>query len=389
MSDLHKLFVKRVKQQEQAFGLALLSEEDDGTTPSLAELLRLGPAKPIASKKLTRSETNHYGIYSAFEDEKNSTFPIKEQYHDEAQHVTFQVYYSPPSANDIPIFICHHGAGSSSMTYCKLAQNLRSHYTNGTPGVLLFDMRGHGNSTVGDTNDFSLSTLTQDFKFVLDQFHKTHQIRASLYLVGHSLGGAVLTNYLETNKEFPYDIKGLVMLDIVEETAVSSLNSMPAFIDRLPKSFLTYQSAIDWHVKATRLLNSIDSAKVSVPDLFKDDGNQLKWCVNLKDTQPFWTSWFNDLSANFVSSGLHKHVAKLLMLAGHETLDTNLIIGQMQGKYQLIVFNNSDAGHFLHEDIPQQISISLLDFAKRNDSPDEYMKKELGFIPKWGGKINK
>lgn len=80
----------------------------------------------------------------------------------------------------------------------------------------------------------------------------------------------------------------------------------------------------------------------------------------------------------------------MLILSGHETLDTNLIVGQMQGKYQLVVFNNNPKiGHFLHEDIPSQIAITLMDFVRRNDNPEDYMKNELGFIPKWGGKINR
>lgn len=179
------------------------------------------------------------------------------------------------------------------------------------------------------------------------------------------------------------------MLDIVEETAISSLGAMSSFLERLPPKFISYQQAIDWHLKATSLLKNPESAKLSVPDLFLDNGEVLTWKTELKVTQPFWDTWFHQLSKNFVECGKEKNVAKLLILAGHETLDTSLIIGQMQGKYQLIVFNNPMTGHFVHEDIPNEVCASLLDFMKRNDSPEEYMKKELGFTPKWGGKIHK
>lgn len=191
--------------------------------------------------------------------------------------------------------------------------------------------------------------------------------------------------------EYPkdnYNIKGLVMLDIVEETAISSLGAMSSFLERLPPKFISYQQAIDWHIKATSLLKNPESAKLSVPDLFLDNGEYLTWKTDLKETQPFWDTWFKKLSKNFVECGKDKNIAKLLILAGHETLDTSLIIGQMQGKYQLIVFNNPMTGHFIHEDIPNEVGVSLIDFMKRNDSPEEYMKKELGFTPKWGGKIH-
>lgn len=400
MSDLHKLFMKRVHKQEQAFGLSLLSEDlVEGEEELIASLAKfpppgglsssLGPPRTAPSnRKAQRSDDNHFQILKTYEAERNKTFPIIEQY--QLSDVSLQVYYRPPSSEKCPIFICHHGAGSSSMTYCKLAQSLEANFDNGTPGVLAYDTRGHGKSTMGSEADYSLTTLTNDFKSVLEQFHERHNVNSSLYLLGHSLGGAVMTSYLDRYQDTPYQIRGLIMLDIVEETAVTSLNAMPLFIDRMPKTFPNYKLAIEWHVKATGLLKNLDSAEVSVPDLFTDNGKQLNWCIDLKETQPFWSSWFTDLSENFVKCGLtQNHVAKLLLLAGHETLDTNLIIGQMQGKYQLIVFNNSNAGHFLHEDIPKQISISLIDFTKRNDSPDEYMQKELGFVPKWGGKINK
>lgn len=83
---------------------------------------------------------------------------------------------------------------------------------------------------------------------------------------------------------------------------------------------------------------------------------------------------------------------KLLLLAGTDRLDKELMIGQMQGlllvfpspiflpnsreelrilivecagKYQLQVF--PDAGHFIQEDLPARTAQILVDFYKRND----------------------
>lgn len=41
------------------------------------------------------------------------------------------------------------------------------------------------------------------------------------------------------------------------------------------------------------------------------------------------------------------------------------MIGQMQGKYQLVVF--PDAGHFIQEDLPGKTAGVLVDFWRRND----------------------
>jgi len=39
------------------------------------------------------------------------------------------------------------------------------------------------------------------------------------------------------------------------------------------------------------------------------------------------------------------------------------MIGQMQGKYQLLV--NPEVGHFVHEDAPEKTAAALVEFHKR------------------------
>ena len=45
------------------------------------------------------------------------------------------------------------------------------------------------------------------------------------------------------------------------------------------------------------------------------------------------------------------------MLAGTDRLDRELMIGQMQGKYQLVVL--PEVGHFLHEDAPVKTAVTV------------------------------
>ena len=71
--------------------------------------------------------------------------------------------------------------------------------------------------------------------------------------------------------------------------------------------------------------------------------------------------WFKGLSNKFLSA----RAGKLLLLAGTDRLDKPLMIGQMQGKYQLLVV--PEAGHFVHEDVPARTTEGLIELWRRND----------------------
>lgn len=81
-----------------------------------------------------------------------------------------------------------------------------------------------------------------------------------------------------------------------------------------------------------------------------------RWRTDLGATQPFWEGWFIGLSGKFLSAT----GGKLLILAGTDRLDKELMIGQMQGKYQLIVM--PEVGHFVHEDAPEKTAVAVRTF---------------------------
>ena len=55
------------------------------------------------------------------------------------------------------------------------------------------------------------------------------------------------------------------------------------------------------------------------------------WRTPLERTQPFWEGWYKGLSEAF----LKVSAPKVLMLAGTDRLDKPLMVGQMQGRFQL------------------------------------------------------
>jgi protein phosphatase methylesterase 1 len=293
----------------------------------------------------------------------------------------FRVYLTEARSDDVPLFVLHHGAGSSALSFAVMAKELQRVFTkdaeegNGC-GVIAFDARGHGaTEVVEDSEDFSMDKFVGDQIFVVQEILrelKWRERRNPIFLVGHSLGGSILTNSCDKLAASGIDINGLILLDIVEETAMRSLQNMQIFLSKLPKSFPSLQRAIDWSVEVGSP-RSRSSAAISVPALLKRSSQgDYVWVMDLNKTSPFWEGWFKGLSKRFIEA----KPAKMLILAGTESLDKDLMIGQMQGKYQLVVFQ--DSGHFIQEDVPSRTALTILDFWKRNN------RRKATITSNWG-----
>lgn len=101
-------------------------------------------------------------------------------------------------------------------------------------GVLSHDARGHGKTTVSQLDsqsnnaqlDLSLETLSQD---LLDVIYTTQKQMAwpelpGLVLIGHSLGGAVVTD-VALNGKLGNAVLGYAVLDVVEGTISRDVDS--------------------------------------------------------------------------------------------------------------------------------------------------------------------
>ncbi|KAK0534862.1 Protein phosphatase methylesterase 1 [Tilletia horrida] len=310
------------------------------------------------------------------------------------------------------VFVLHHGAGFSGLSYALAAREI-TRQTKGKAGVLSIDCRGHGRTKVEpaeSATDMSLATLSSDLVLVLRTlFASSTDAKPwpKLLLVGHSMGGSVVTKAVEqlvaTASSSPapkrVSVLGLAVLDVVEGTALDALDGMENIVKAQPTGFASVEDAIRWHVDTGVLMN-LESARRSVPSLLvpnpafdqhsaqaannggqeeeeevlqgDSDGDtaqtgadggfqhQLKWKADLMATQPFWRGWFEGMSQRFLTA----RTARLLLLAGTDRLDKDLMIGQMQGKYQLVVF--PEVGHCLHEDAPERTAQVLVEFWRRN-----------------------
>ena len=227
----------------------------------------------------------------------------------------------------------HHGAGSSGLSFSVVGAEIRSRLPSA--GILSVDCRGHG-STVApeDTElDLRLETLSSDL-FTMIQLTKEEMKWPELpplILVGHSLGGAVVTDLAKSFK-LGTALLGFAVLDVVEGSAMDALQSMQTYLSTRPRAFVSLAAGIEWHIRSRTVRNSV-SARTSVPPLLifdegVDSSRPWRWRTNLVSTQPFWEDWFVGLSRKFLES----RGGKLLLLAGTDRLDTELTIGQMQGK---------------------------------------------------------
>ncbi|KAN0066370.1 Protein phosphatase methylesterase 1 [Thecaphora frezii] len=273
------------------------------------------------------------------------------------------------SAEPGTVFVFHHGAGFSALSYALTAAEI-TRSTNGEVGVLAFDCRGHGRTKLPSASlplDMSLDALTDDLVALLRSMFPDTLSMPSLVLVGHSMGGSVVVSASEQLFRSGFTrISGVAVIDVVEGTAMDALNGMRSVVLSHPRGFDSVEAAIVWHIDSKTIANA-NSARISVPPLVERDPAvpdapqheqewgeaepievlddcreasesqeaksrkpfKYKWRADLLATEPHWKSWFQGLSARF----LGVKTARLLLLAGTDRLDRELMIGQMQGEW--------------------------------------------------------
>lgn len=159
------------------------------------------------------------------------------------------------------MFVTHHGAGSSGLSFAAFTAEVRKILP--AAGVLSLDARGHGGTTVSPSSsgqpldqngvhgssvpDLTLEALASDLVFVVKQTKSEVQWTElpDLLLIGHSLGGAVVTE-VAISGELGTKVLGYAVLDVVEGSAMDALQSMETYLSTRPAGFPSLASGIEW-----------------------------------------------------------------------------------------------------------------------------------------------
>eukprot|EP00093_Oithona_nana_P012035 12035.XXX_661160_662383_1 [CDS] Oithona nana genome sequencing. len=326
--------------------------------------------------------------------------------------------YTGGDENVGPLLVFLHGGGYSGLTWSLLNEEITRLVNCQT---LAIDLRGHGCSQTENEEDLSSQTMASDISNVVKYHVESLDSIPEIVLVGHSMGGALAVH---TALEGEIDaLIGLVVIDVVEGTAMDALSSMQSFLRGRPKTFHSIEYAIEWSLRSAQVRNG-ESARVSMPGQLRNAttnecaANEIKeetetsiestskptarlpledehaiqeededddeaskepkekqfkspeepelktssyaWRIDLGQTEPHWTGWFTGLSSKFLSVP----ATKMLVLAGVDRLDRDLTVGQMQGKFQMQVL--PQAGHAVHEDVPEKLAEILAAFLVRN-----------------------
>lgn len=101
-----------------------------------------------------------------------------------------------------------------------------------------------------------------------------------------SLGGAVAVRVAATKKVT--SLVGVMVIDVVEGTAIASLGHMHGILNKRPQRFKSYNDAITWSLHSGTIRNP-EAANVSIPSqLTKLDDGSLTWRTDLKSSSEYW-----------------------------------------------------------------------------------------------------
>ena len=172
--------------------------------------------------------------------------------------ITYHAYLISP-VGTAPLFVMHHGAGSSGLSFAAVTAEIRKRLPSA--GILSLDARGHGSTTstpAAAIPDLSLETLSADLLMVIEKTKTQMGWRAMppIILIGHSLGGAVVTNVAKGG-QLGSAVLGYAVLDVVEGSAIDALQSMQTYLSTRPAGFPSLESGIEWHIRSRTIRNSI------------------------------------------------------------------------------------------------------------------------------------
>ncbi|KAF9147935.1 hypothetical protein BGX21_006475, partial [Mortierella sp. AD011] len=184
----------------------MTTENSIHTTPANAN---------VPSEAPTLSDKDRFSPldWSAFfETKRQVSIPIEL----DPSNITFSVYEVNREKTDLPVIVLHHGAGHCALSFAATARELRT-LVGDRARILSYDVRGHGETTSTDQLNLDIDRLAKDLQNVLLTLYTPTSSVATmpeLFLVGHSMGGAIVTEV--ATRELVPNISGVAVLDITQ-----------------------------------------------------------------------------------------------------------------------------------------------------------------------------
>jgi len=180
-----------------------------------------------------------------------------------------------------PTTVLVHGLDSSKETWSGIVSDLTR---LGFPAIAL-DLRGHGESPMGDPQDFGPETLARDIMASVSEIPL-----AQIVLVGHSMGGKVAIHVAERMKsEMPGVLQALVIEDMdvkLRPKAHPADEEMPAERVQQLREFA--------HEKG-RWFSSWDAARLALLPWYENDVRRVESWKHTRVRQTS-TGWWSDIN---------------------------------------------------------------------------------------------
>ncbi|KAK3041517.1 hypothetical protein RJ639_002203, partial [Escallonia herrerae] len=148
--------------------------------------------------------------------------------------VYMKVFHVYMAGTEGPVVFCLHGGGFSGLSFALSAKIIKE-----KARVVAMDLRGHGKSSTENELDLSTETLCSDVLAVLKTMYGDSP--PAIVFVGHSMGGSVAV-HVAAKKALP-SLAGLVVVDVVEGTAMASLIHMQKILSNRMQYFPTIEKA--------------------------------------------------------------------------------------------------------------------------------------------------
>lgn len=307
-----------------------------------------------------------------------------------------------------PIVVLLHGGGFSGLSWALFSRCLSGLVECCCVAI---DQRGHGSTKTADDTNLTADQLAKDIGDVMNAILKDAPSNPVI-LIGHSMGGAIAVH--AAAKQKLKNLVGLVVIDVVEGSALDSLHAMRGVLANRPRSFESIEKANEWCTR-TGYVRNLESTRVSMigqlikqskidentpekneqntvgshqmnPILEDEESadssenstgcfsarssirsqsdnlnkDRFVWRIDLTKTSQYWEGWFKGMSSMFLSVSS----PKLLLLAGVDRLDAQMTTAQMQGKFQMQIVARS--GHAVHEDAPDKVAKAVASFLVRH-----------------------